>query len=175
MELSSGNCALLFPWLFSYPFLDVRRAIGFHLPEQGFRRIRNEKHRPVLPLYETFRYGAVEKPKQRIEISVDVQKSARLCMHAQLRPREDLDNLLDRSESARHGNECIGEVEHHRFSFVHRSDDVQFRQAAVRYFVGKKLRDYTDRGTACFHDGICDFSHQSDLSSPVDEFIVPAD
>src|SRR5690606_20709583 len=66
--------------------------------EQLFGLVRDQQQPPVLGLQETFFLRVREIRDQVIEVAGDVQKPARLGMKAELRPRHDLDDLLERAE-----------------------------------------------------------------------------
>src|SRR5688572_6610878 len=46
-------------------------------------------------------------------------------MDAELAPREDLDELLQRADPARHGHEAVRQLSHQRLALVHGVDDLQ--------------------------------------------------
>jgi hypothetical protein len=48
----------------------------------------------MLPLQEALGFGAVQEREQRIEVARDVEHAAGLGVHAELRPREHLEQLL---------------------------------------------------------------------------------
>jgi hypothetical protein len=52
----------------------------------------------------------VEKGEQSVEVAVDVQQAARLGVQAQLRPRQDLEELLESASAAGQGDERISQI-----------------------------------------------------------------
>src|SRR5690606_31600281 len=93
--------------------------------EQLFGLVRDQQQPPVLGLEETFFLRVREVRDQVIEVAGDVQKPARLGMKAELRPRHDLDDLLERTEAARQRHETVRQPGHERLALVHGVDDVQ--------------------------------------------------
>src|SRR4051812_12203866 len=91
-------------------------------------------------------------------------------MMTELRPRPNLEQLLERSCSAGKRKESVGAVGHHGFPLVHRADLTQFGETRMRQFaLDQGARDNADDTPASLHGGIGDRSHQADSRPAVDE------
>ena len=91
-------------------------------------------------------------------------------MHAKLRPRHRLEELLERADAARHGDERVGQVGHHRLARVHRVDDAQVGDAGVGDLaIGQRVRNHADHFAAAGEDGIGDRRPSADVAAAVDE------
>src|SRR6185436_18087634 len=89
---------------------------------------------PVLVPDEPFLRRTVEERQEWIVEPADIQQAAALSVKTELRPGHDLAELLECAEAARHGDESIGEVSHHRLPFVHGAHDTKIGEAAMRDF-----------------------------------------
>src|SRR5664279_1733630 len=116
------------------PFLDVCRTPLLQFPQQLHRRFPCEHQRPVLRLQETLLHCMVEHPEQRSVKTEDIKDAAGLRVQPKLRPSKHLAKFLQRSESARHGDERIGKISHQRLAFMHGVDDMKFGQSLVPDF-----------------------------------------
>src|SRR5947199_90019 len=56
---------------------------------------------------ERFRDGAIEELHERSVIAGGVEEAARLGVHAELRPRPDLEDLFERAEAAGERDETV--------------------------------------------------------------------
>ena len=91
-------------------------------------------------------------------------------MQAELRPRQLLEQLVERAEAAGQRGEAVRELGHQRLPLVQRADDVQLRQAAVRELaVDERLRDHADHLAAGRERSVGDGAHQPDPAAAVDD------
>ena len=74
----------------------------------------------MLRAQEAFLNRVIEEGDERGVEAVDVQQPERFGVQAELRPRCDLDDLLDRAETARECDEAVRQLGHQRLAFVHR-------------------------------------------------------
>jgi len=63
---------------------------------------------------------------------IDVEEHDRLGVIAEVQPGELLERLLERAEPAGRDDERVGELEQHRLALMHRVDDMELGQSAVR-------------------------------------------
>ncbi len=88
----------------------------------------------------------------------------------ELRPRVDLEQLLERPHPAGQRDEAVGELGHQRLALVHRVDDAQVREARVGDLaIDQRLRDHADRVAARVQHRVGDRAHQPDARPAVDE------
>ena len=88
-------------------------------------------------------------------------------MEAELRPRRDLEQLLQGAEPAGEGHEPVGQLVHQGLALVHRADDPQVGEAVVGDLpVGHVLGDDADHLAAGVEHGVGDLAHEADLPPP---------
>src|SRR5436190_23914311 len=92
----------------------------------------DNEHGAVLGADETLAYLVIEKRQQRVEEAVDIQQPDGFLVMTELRPRPNLEQLLERPGSAWKRKERIGAIGHHRFALVHRAHLMQFGQTGMR-------------------------------------------
>ena len=91
-------------------------------------------------------------------------------MQAELRPRQLLEQLVERAEAAGQRREAVRELGHQRLALVQRADHVQLGQAAVRELaVDERLRDHADHLAAGRERPFGDGAHQTDAAAAVDD------
>src|SRR5258705_1625952 len=121
----------------------------------------------VPDLDEPFGDAAVELRDQRIVEAADVQQPARLAVHAELRPRDHLADLLEGAEPSRHRDKRIRQRRHRRLAFVHRVDDTQIGQRAVRELARhERGRNDADGVAAGRTHRVGNDAHQPDGAAP---------
>src|SRR5690349_4540678 len=74
---------------------------------------------------------ALDERMERIEVSGDVEDADRLRVETELRPRDDLEELLEHPEPTRQGDEAVRERGHFGLPLVHARDDAQLGHAVV--------------------------------------------
>ncbi len=122
--MRSGRFAL-------HPTWQRRRLHGFHSRDQRrWLRIDDEKC-AVLRSYELLGHRMIEKLKQWREVPIHVQYPIRLPMKAELPPRPNLEQFLERAQATWHSQEAIRQLGEQRLSLVHGRDDTEFREASV--------------------------------------------
>ena len=113
---------------------------------------------------------AVDHADQGRVEAVDVEEGAGLVADAELAPGQHLEHLVQGAEAAGQGDEAVGQVEHAHLALVHRADDLQLGQAAVRDLpVGQLLRDHAGDLAAGLEHGVGDDAHQADVAAAVDQ------
>ena len=91
-------------------------------------------------------------------------------MHPELRPRDDLAEFLERAEPAGHRDKRIRQRRHRRLALVHRIDDAEIGQRAVRELpCHEGMWDYANRMAAGCKHGVSDHTHQADGAAAEDE------
>ena len=73
----------------------------------------------------TPRHRAVEPAQQVVPVAAHVEQPDRLRVQAELGPRHDLGQLLERAEAAGQRDERVGQLGHDRLALVERGDDAQ--------------------------------------------------
>src|SRR3546814_3998097 len=89
-------------------------------------------------------------------------------MIAELRPTQRLPQFVHRPRAAGDGDEAVGEIGEALLPLVHRLDDVEFGEAAMRHLgVDERLRDHPDHLAAGVERAVGDRSeeHTSELQS----------
>jgi len=94
-------------------------------------------------------------------------------MESQLRPGEDLAEFFQGAEAAGQRDKTIGKLGHEGFAFVHRIDDAQILDAAMRQFAGDEgLRDHSDNVPSPAQHCISHRAHQPDVTTAIDKLEV---
>jgi hypothetical protein len=91
-------------------------------------------------------------------------------VHAELRPGDDLEQLLERPVAPWERDEAVGELRHARLALVHAAHDVHAREMRVRHLardeaVGDDARDVA----ALLERRVGEHAHQPDVPAPVDD------
>ena len=112
----------------------------------------------------------VEHRLERAVVAGDVEQPERLAVQAEVGPREDLEQLLERPDPARERDERVGELGHERLALVHRVDDPQVADAVVADLeVDDLARDHARDVPARRHRGVGERAHHPDVRAAVDE------
>jgi two-component system alkaline phosphatase synthesis response regulator PhoP len=154
----------------AYPLGYVGKLYRGQRIKQPLRIVVNDDGGAVNRLDESFRHGLVDEGGERRIEAAHVQQSARFAMQSELRPRHHLEELLKRADAARHGDEAVGELRHHRLARVHRIYDVQLGDAGLRDLsIGKRLRNHADDFSTVAHDRLGNHAHQPDAAPAIDQ------
>ena len=89
------------------------------------------RRRRVLGADEAFPDGVPEEREEPRPVALDVDQAHGLPVDAELGPREDLEDLLERAEAARQRHEAVRQRGHQRLALVHRAHDVELGEAVV--------------------------------------------
>jgi uncharacterized protein (TIGR00730 family) len=89
-----------------------RRLPGVEPIEQGREVVVAEEDPAVALGNEALPDGVVEERLERREVAVDVEQADRLGVEVELRPRQDLGQLLERAEAAGQRQERVGQGGH---------------------------------------------------------------
>ncbi len=92
----------------------------------------DEEHRPRRRAQDPLVDGVVEEPHETLVVAIEVEQRDGLAVHPELRPGEDLDDLLERPDAAGDGDEGVRQLGHERLALVHRPHDAQVLEALVR-------------------------------------------
>ena len=126
--------------------------------------------RAILGREETLGDSVVDVRDQMIEEALDVHQAAALPLEAELGPRHDLEQLLQRSEPARQREEAVRERAHEGLALVHSVHDVQLRHALVRRLARHEVaRNHADYLAPRVERGIGHDAHHADVAAAVDE------
>ena len=112
----------------------------------------------------------VEVGDEGPEEAADIQGADRLGVEPELRPGQDLGQLLERPEAAGQGEEGVRQLGHDGLSLVERRHDPQLRHALVRELaLDEPGRDDPGDATAGRQGAVRDRAHQPDGATAVDE------
>ena len=91
-------------------------------------------------------------------------------MVAELPPRHDLEELVESAETPGEREEAGRHLRHSRLALVHRRDDVEMREAAVRDLLLREARgDDAVDGRALLERRVREDAHESDAPAAIDE------
>ena len=138
---------------------------GFAFDEQHFTNARAQ---------EFFGVHVIEEARQtRIEAR-DVEQGAGLGVQSEMAPGPDFEQFFERADAAGQRDEAVRQLGHGRFAFMHRTDDAQVAQPAMRQLArDQRLRNHADHlGAACTRR-IGDDAHESYRRPAVYEADVP--
>ena len=124
----------------------------------------------MLGLQEPLVDGVLEEGQERLPVAGDVEEADRLAVQAELLPREQLEQLVERPGAPGQRDHRVRKLGHHRLALVHGLDDVQLRQPGMRDLALDQPRgDHADHGAAGGQRGIGERSHQPDARAAVDD------
>ena len=136
--------------------------------EQLGRGIGEEQQRGVLGAHEALVNGVAEQPTEPVPVAVDVQHAHGLGVNTELRPRQDLECLVEGAEASRQRDEPVHERSHRGLALVHRADDSQFGEARVGELTRhERLRDDADDLAAMAEHRVGQHAHQPDRAAAV--------
>ncbi|MNT19292.1 hypothetical protein D3C72_1545470 [compost metagenome] len=119
-------------------------------------------------MQEALFHHAIDHADQRRVEAVHVEERTGLVADAELAPGQHLEDFFHGAEAAGQGDEAIGQIEHARLALMHRTDDLQFGQAAMGHFpVGQLARNHAGDLTAGGEHGIGHGAHQADIAAAV--------
>src|SRR5450756_1214899 len=91
-------------------------------------------------------------------------------MVAELAPRHDLEELVESAEAPGEREEAGRHLRHSRLALVHRRDDVEMREAAVRDLLFREARrDDAVDGRALLERRVREDAHEPDAPAAVHE------
>jgi hypothetical protein len=105
-----------------------------------------------------------------LEKAIDIQQAHGLAVDAQLGPRENLEELVERAQPSWEGDEGVGDGCHAHLAFVHGLDDVEALHAFVR-----KLASFEEFGDDAYaaptmrEDAVGNLAHQPHVAAAIDE------
>jgi len=112
----------------------------------------------------------IEKRHQSRVEPIHVEKSDRLRVHAELRPRPDFEDFFERAEASGKCHEGIGERGHLRLALVHGVDDVQLAETAMPDLARpERVRNHADDFAAVREHRVRELTHQSNAAAAVHE------
>ena len=131
---------------------------------------RSTRRKERWPGERTLAGHVVDEGEERGPEAADVEERDRLGVDAELRPGDDLEELVGRPMAAGERDESVGQVGHERLALVHGADDVELREALVRDLaVDEGLRDDPNDLAASRQHGVRQDPHQADGSAAVHE------
>ena len=110
------------------------------------------------------------------EVTFDIQDADRLPMHAELGPREDLHEFFQGTEATGKGDETVGQVGHPLLARMHRVDDLQLLDPAVRdlVFFQEHWKNPSHESPA-LDRRVGERAHEPAVGAAIDEAVTPID
>jgi hypothetical protein len=138
-----------------------KKAARVGFDHQGFQ---------VRGRHESIGHGARGLPEERVVIATDIEDAAGFLVDSKLEPSEDFAELLPTAEASGKKDECIRQVSHESFPFVHGVDDAKLGQRSVSYFfLDERFGHDANGATASREYGICKHAHQSHTAAAEDQ------
>jgi len=130
--------------------------------------------RAVAGSQEAFGDGRVEEGKEPAPVVPDVEEADRLGVQAELRPRQDLTQLVERAHAAGQHQEGVGERGHERLALVHAADDAKVGDAAVRQLaIDHRRGNHAGHAPTTRQHGVRGDPHQPDVGPAIHQ-LAPA-
>src|SRR3989304_6931937 len=108
--------------------------------------------------------------QEQVKIPSHIEQANRFCMQSQLRPGNNLKELIEGAETAGHCDKGARKFRHHSLSLVHARYEVEFRQTIMGKLFGREgVRDHTDDFSLFFQNSVRNDRHQTNAASAVDE------
>ena len=124
----------------------------------------------MLGAQEALGHRVVEERREAVVEAAHVQQPAGLAVHPELRPGDDLEELLEGAQPAGQREEAVGQVGHQRLALVHRVDGAQVGQAEVGDLaLEQRLRDDAGDLAAGLEHRVGQRAHQPDARAAVDQ------
>ena len=148
----------------------ARGLPGLEAFQQALEIVVDEQQVTMADRDESLDRGVVEVSDERPEEAPHVERTDRLPVELELRPGQDLRELLQRPETAGQGHEGVGELGHHGLPLVERGHDPDVDHAAVRQLaIDEPGRDDARHPTTGGQRTVRDRAHQADPAAAVDE------
>lgn len=90
-----------------HPLLNDRWRVGLEPRQQFSWGSRRHDHRAMLGSEEPLFYGVVKEGQEPIEVASYVEESTRFRVEPELRPRDDLEELLQRAETSGESDKAV--------------------------------------------------------------------
>ena len=118
--------------------------------------------------------GRVEEGQEAAPVVADLEEADRLGVQAELRPGQDLAQLVEGAHAAGQHQEGVGERRHQRLALVHAADDAEVGDAAVRQLaLDHRRRDDAGHAAALRQHGVRGDPHQPDVGPAIHQ-LAPA-
>jgi hypothetical protein len=154
---------------FLFGFAHARRG-GLQLRHDFLGGARHQIFERERRVDETHLAHVIEQLDQRLPETVDVGQQHRLLVPAELRPRQLLDQLLQRADAAGQGDEGVGAVEHDLLALMHVAGDDHLGVASEGKLPRpEELRDHADDLAAALGHAAGDCAHQPGRAAAIDQ------
>ena len=111
-----------------------------------------------------------EELPEPVPVAFHVEDADRLGVNPELRPREDLEGLLEGAQASGQRDEAVDERRHRGLALVHGAHDAQLGQAGVSELArDERLRDDADGLAAPLEHRVGDDAHEPDGAAAVDQ------
>src|SRR4051794_10815616 len=111
----------------------------------------------------------VEEAHEPVEVAAHVEEPERLGVQPELVPGVDLEELLERPDAAREGDEGVRQLRHQRLALVHGVDHAQLAQRRMADLaIHERLRDDADDAPARLERGVRHGAHEPHARAAVD-------
>src|SRR3989304_6811961 len=108
--------------------------------------------------------------QEQVKIPSHIEQANRFCMQSQLRPGNNLKELIEGAKSAGHCDKGARKFRHHGLSLVHARYQAEFRQTIVGKLFGREgVWNHPDNFSLFFQNSVCNDCHQANTASAVDE------
>ena len=125
---------------------------------------------PVFRFDEALGGSMIEKGEKAVVISLCVDEDAGFLVDFELRPGDDLNELVEGAVASGKRDEGVGVLIHEGFALVHGLDDVEMRDSAMRDFaIHEHVGHDADDFRASREGGIGEDAHEANGGSAKDK------
>jgi hypothetical protein len=112
----------------------------------------------------------IHERDERLPEAPGIDQPDRLVVHAELSPREDLEQLVEGPEASGQRDEGVGQFHHGGLALVHRLHHAQLGQPGMRDLaLNERARDDSDHLTPRLECRVGRVAHQADARPAIDE------
>ena len=108
-----------------------------------------------------------------VKQATDIQHGDLACVQFKLSPCNGFEEFFQSSITTRKCDVGIGQVVHHRLSFVHIGRDSHVSNAVMHEFrTCQMFRDYSNDRATMTENGVCEDAHHSSAAATIDERVA---